>query len=309
MDINSNAMRAMYTYYSMRFQAAFTKAAANSIYQKFCMVDGNVASKVLEFPFLEAFAFMREWLGPRQVKNLSSKILRIIERAFEDTIGIPVRDIETDNWKQYATILAQMGQAGEQLWDRLATDALTGAGNWIDDKAFFNSATSGAGARRYKKSVITNKTTAALTAVTFNAARTAMMLYCDHTDQSLGVVPDTLMYGPALEDTVWDILVNEFAYDATDKVQIKNKNKGRAVPLLNKRLVGDYANYWFLMDCSGEIKPVVVQQSKLAKLTRMDAPTDANVFHDGKAVYGTDAYGNAAAAFPHLVYGGIVPAG
>jgi phage major head subunit gpT-like protein len=49
-----------------------------------------------------------------------------------------------------------------------------------------------------------------------------------------------------------------------------------------------------------------LQQSKTATLVRMDNETDANVFFNGQALYGTDAYGNAAAAFPHLVYGGIV---
>ena len=308
MDINRNLMSAVFTYISLRFKNAFTAAAVNSTYKIFCMLDGNVKSKVLEFPFLEAFAFMREWIGSRKVKNLASKKLTLTERAFEDTLGIPMRDIETDNWQQYGTIFGQMGQAGEQLWDRLAVEALTGAGNWIDDKAFFLSTASGSGARKYGKSVIVNKTTSALTAVTFGAARTTMMSYADHQGESLGVVPDTLMVGPALEDTAWDILVNDFAYDATDKVQIKNKNKGRAKLVVNKRLVGDYANHWYLMDCSGEIKPVILQQSKLAKLTRMDNETDANVFQNGEALYGTDAYGNAAAAFPHLVYGGIVSA-
>ncbi|MDD5698486.1 MAG: Mu-like prophage major head subunit gpT family protein [Victivallaceae bacterium] len=308
MDINRNTMSAVYTYYSLRFKNAFNKQAQKSRYEKFCIIDGDIASKIVQFPFLEAFAFMREWLGPRQVKNLASKKLIIIERGFEDTIGVPVRDIETDNWKQFGTIYAQMGQAGEKLWDRLAVAALTGAGNWIDDKAFFLSTASGSGARKYGKSVIVNKTTSALSADTFNAARTAMMSYQDHVGEDLGVIPDVLMVGPSLEDTAWDILVNDYAYDATDKVQIKNKNKGRAELVVNKRLVGDYANYWFLMDCSGEIKPVVLQQSKTAKLTRMDHETDANVFMNGEALYGTDAFGNAAAAFPHLVYGGIVSA-
>ena len=308
MDINRSLMSAVYTYISMRFKNAFTGAAAKSTYQVFCMLDGNVNSKVLEFPFLEAFAFMREWIGSRKAKNLASKKLRIVERAFEDTIGIPMRDIETDSWQQYGTIFGQMGQAGEQLWDRLAVAALTGAGNWIDDKAFFLSTASGNGARKYGSSIIVNKATDALTAEIFAAKRTIMMSYSGHKGESLGVVPDTLMVGPALEDTAWDILENEFRYDATDKVQIKNKNKGRAKVVVNKRLVGDYANHWYLMDCSGEIKPVILQQSKKAKLTRMDNETDANVFMNGEALYGSDAYGNAAAAFPHLVFGGIVAA-
>ncbi|MCF6174823.1 MAG: Mu-like prophage major head subunit gpT family protein [Victivallaceae bacterium] len=303
MDINRNSMSAVFTYISLRFKNAFGRAVKNSTYKTFCMVDGNVKSKVLEFPFLEAFAFMREWIGSRKAKNLASKKLTITERAFEDTIGIPMRDIETDNWQQYGTIFGQMGEAGEQLWDRLATAALTGAGNWIDNKAFFLTTASGSGARKYGKAIIVNKTTSALSAATFAAGRTKMMSYCGHNGESLGVVPDTLMIGPALEDTAWDILENQLAYDS-DKVATNNKNKGRAKIVINYRLIGDYANEWYLQDNRGEIKPVILQQSKQAKLTRMDNATDANVFLNGEALYGSDAYGNAAAAFPHLVYQG-----
>ncbi|MHB9138187.1 MAG: Mu-like prophage major head subunit gpT family protein [Victivallaceae bacterium] len=306
MDINRNTMSALYTYYSKKFGDAFAKAAVASIYQKFCMMEGNASSKILEFPFLESFAFMREWLGDRQIKNLASKKLRMVEKPFEDTVGVPMRDIETDTWGQYGTIIAQLGQAGEQLWDRLAVEAILANANWIDDLPFFNDTASGAGARKYKKSVIVNKTTAALTAITFALAYKTMSLYCDHVGESLGVVPTHLMVGPALYDTAWDILVNEFSYDATDKVQVKNKNKGRCELILNKRFAGTSANHWYLMDCSGEIKPVIIQQSKLAKLTRIDAANDEIVFMQGKALYGTDAYGSAALAFPHLCYAGIV---
>lgn len=309
MDINRSSMSAVYTYYSMRFKDAFARAEKSSVYKRFCMIDGSASSTIIELPFLDAFAFMREWIGDRQIKNLKSEKLRIIERAFEDTIGVKMRELETDNWRMYGNITAQMGQAGEQLWDRLGTDALTGAGNWIDDKAFFLSTASGAGARKYgEDSIIVNKTTSALTAATFMAGRRKMMTYADHVGESLGVMPNILMVGPDLEDAAYDIVVNEFAYDATDKVQIKNKNKGRCELLVNKRLVGAYANYWFLMDCSGELKPVLLQKSKEAKLTKLDALTDDNVFFQGQAIYGTDAFGNAAPAFPHLVYGGIVAA-
>ena len=306
MDINRNTMSALFTYYSMRFINAFTKAKTTSTYQKFCMMEGDATKRILEFPFLEAFAFMRKWLGDRQIKNLASKKLTMTEDAYEDTLGVPVRDIETDSWKSFGTIFAQMGLAGEKLWDRLAVLALIANGNWIDGKAFFNSNASGASARKYKDSVIVNNTTDALSAVTFSAGFTAMESYCDHTGESLDVSPTILMVGPALRKAAEAILVNKFAYDPVDKVQIDNPNQGKCELVINKRLVGAAANNWYLMDCSGEILPVILQQSKLAKLTRMDQPTDEIVFMQGKAIYGTDAYGSAALAFPHLCYAGIV---
>ena len=84
-----------------------------------------------------------------------------------------------------------------------------------------------------------------------------------------------------------------------------NPNLGLCEVIVNPRMVGDYAKYWFLMSCKGPIKPVALQKSKEPVLTSLNRPTDANVFMEGQALFGTDAYGSAAAAFPHLVFAGI----
>ena len=63
-----------------------------------------------------------------------------------------------------------------------------------------------------------------------------------------------------------------------------------------------------MMCCSGPIKPVAVHKSKEAALISKNRPDDEGVFMEDMAIFGTSAYGSAAAAFPHLVYGGIVAA-
>jgi phage major head subunit gpT-like protein len=54
------------------------------------------------------------------------------------------------------------------------------------------------------------------------------------------------------------------------------------------------------------IKPVIVQKGKEPIFTRLDKDTDENVFMRNEFLYGTEAYGAAALAFPHLAYAGIV---
>ena len=289
---------AMRTAYDLAFKNAFD--GAPSTYEQFSMTVGDAAHTVVKLPFLEQFAHMRKWIGARNIKNLSGKMLTMTEDAYEDTVGISQRELETDNWTMYLPAIQQMAVNGKQLWDQLAVEALLKPAKWIDGKAFFSVD------RKYDKSVIRNTTTDALTHASFKAAYQTMTGFAGHAGTPLAVVPDTLMVGPALYFKAKAILENEFVKDETSSVTVDNECKGLAKLLLNPRIIGEYANNWYLMSCSGPIKPVAVQKSKEPVLVSKNAPTDEGVFLEDQALFGTAAYGSAAAAFPHLVYGGIV---
>ena len=296
MELNPNVLTSMRTAYSLKFQQAFD--AVETLYDKFCMIEGDSAHSILEFPFLETFAFMREWIGPRQVKNLKSQSLRVVERAFEDTVKIRVRDIETDNWKQYASLIAQMGQAGKQLWDRLAVEAITANENWIDGVPFFSAD------HLYGTNSICNTSAEALTKESFEAAYETMTSYQAHNDQTLAVIPDTLMVGPKLRAAAWDIIKNTKVVSGPDGAVIDNRNFDLVEIIVNPRLTGSYADDWYLLQNKGIIKPVILQKSKECELTAMDRPENESVFERDEIIYGTKAYGNAVCAFPHLIYRG-----
>ena len=286
------------TAYDLAFKNAFENAPTT--YEQFSMTVGDASHTVVKLPFLEQFAHMRKWIGARNIKNLSGKMLTMTEDAYEDTVGISQRELETDNWTMYLPAIQQMAVNGKQLWDQLAVNALLDPAKWIDGKAFFSAD------RKYDKSVIKNTTNNALSAESFKEAYNTMTAYTGHAGEPLAVIPDTLMVGPALFFTAKAILENEYAKDETGTVTVGNDCKGLAKLLLNPRIVGAYANNWYLMSCSGPIKPVAVQKSKEPALVSKNAPNDEGVFMEDKAIFGTAAYGSAAAAFPHLVYGGIV---
>ena len=58
---------------------------------------------------------------------------------------------QSDNWGIYGTLVAAMGEAGEQLWDTLFTEALVNPPNWIDGAAFYSNS------RKYGPSTINNE--------------------------------------------------------------------------------------------------------------------------------------------------------
>ena len=289
---------AMRTSYDLAFNKAFD--AAPSQYESFTMIVGDSAHTTAKLPFFEQFAGMRKWVGARQIKNLEGKMLSMTEDAYEDTVGIKTREIETDNWGMYMSAIQQMAINGKSLWDQLAIKALLKPGKWIDDKAFF------AADRKYGKSVICNKTTAKLTVESFKIAYETMMAYAGHTGEPIAVIPDTLIVGPALQFAAKEILENEKVLDSTGTAAVSNPCRGLAKLVVSPRIIGDCANYWFLASCNGPIKPIAIQKSKEVTLVSKNQPTDEGVFMEDQAIFGTSGYGSSAAAFPHLIYGGIV---
>lgn len=297
MDINRTSMDALFKGFDLRFRDAY--GSAPDSYLQFSMVIPSTGAANI-YPFLEKFGGMREWLGDRQIKNLSSKKMEVVNRDFEDSVAVKKNDIEDDQYGFYGNLIAQMGLDAGKLWQEVSTGALVENGTWMDGSAFFLTT------RKYGSATINNKGTAALSSTTFGAAYEAMMAYKGHNGKSLGVVPDTLIVGPKLRETAFNILENQFTYNATDKVQIGNPNKGLCKTQVLNELIGTYDDYWFLAQTRGIIKPVAVQQRQLPKLTRMDRDNDENVFMRKEFIYGTDARGEAFMTFPHLIYGAIV---
>lgn len=298
MELNRERLAAMRTTYNMLFEEGFKQASTN--WKDFCMLVGDQAHTTVEFPFLKSFAFMREWIGPRQIKNLETEKLKIVERAFEDTVSIPLRDVQTDNWGHYGHILTAMGQGCEALWDRLAADAILNPVNWIDGKPFFSTD------REYGDgNTVCNTDSGALTAANFEKAYQTMQLYNAHNGEPLEVIPDLLIVGPENRAAAWEILKAQYVPDTkTGALTVTNRNFNLAEIQVNPRIRGKYRNFWFLAQTKGVVKPVVLQQSVKGTLVALDQENDESVFRNNEIIYGCKAFGNAAAAFPHLIYRG-----
>jgi len=297
MDINRANVNLLFTGVKKNFEQGLGTAT-----QQYMSISDvvNSTTAIESYPFLEQFGKMREWIGPKQIKNLASKNHDVKNRDFESTIGIKKNSIADDTYGLYAPLYRGLGQTAGNIWDDLVFAALCANGAWLDDAAFFGTT------RKYGKNTISNYVASALTPTVYGTARTAMMSYVGHDGEPLGVVPNILVYGPKLEATVQKILVNDFWYDGTDKVQINNPYKGTAAGVMSSRLVGTYDDYWFLLAANGPLKPVIVQKRQDVTLIRKDQLTDDNMFFDGQAVYGAEARGAAFLTMPHLAYGGIV---
>lgn len=61
----------------------------------------------------------REWIGPRQVQNLSQYDYEIANRPFEQTVGVDRDDIEDDNLGIYAPLFTELGRSAGAIYPEL----------------------------------------------------------------------------------------------------------------------------------------------------------------------------------------------
>lgn len=82
----------------------------------------------------------REWIGPRQVQNLSQYDYEIANRPFEQTVGVDRDDIEDDNLGIYAPLFTELGRSAGAIYPELVFSLLKSG--WValcyDGQSYFD---------------------------------------------------------------------------------------------------------------------------------------------------------------------------
>ncbi|MEI7825528.1 MAG: Mu-like prophage major head subunit gpT family protein [Chlorobiaceae bacterium] len=308
--VNKDKLEALYTALNTAFKEGVTLADVKP--SSFSMMVPST-TKIEQYPILMMLSTIREWIGPRHVNTVKGEMLKIINRPFEHTLGVQRDDINDGAGLGILPfVYKNMGVDAENLWGRLDIEALLANDKWLDGKAFF------VADRKFEKSTICNLTTDALTPVSYAAARLLMMNYKNHAGQSMGIVPDTLLVGPALEATAKKILENDkivTAYQAVTNDATKlnhvaeaNPNYKTAVVEMNPQLTEAAANYWFLGKTKGVMKPIIIQKREVGGLIAWDTDHDQCVKDHDRNDYGCKRRGAAALAMPPWCFGGLTPA-
>lgn len=135
MLINNENLQGLRVTFSAAFNKAFETTTTNK--DKVATTVPS-SSKLNTYGWLGDFPSMREWIGQREVKNLSEKAYNIINKHFEMTIGVERDDIEDDNLGIYSIQMQQMGQSAKEHQDILAIGMLPRGftEKCYDDKTF-----------------------------------------------------------------------------------------------------------------------------------------------------------------------------
>lgn len=289
MIISSQNLRGIYIAFNTLFNKAFE--AQKPIYEQIATVTPSTTDAET-YAWLSDIPNMREWIGDREVQNLSGSDYTIKNKDFELTVGVPRNAIEDDKIGLYNPSIQMLGQSAalhpDQLVFTLLKDGFTD--KCYDGEPFFSTA------HKVGKKNVSNKGTAKLSMEAYIAARAAIMSLTNSKGQPLGLIPDTLVVPPALDATARDILI-------ADQINgTKNTMQGTATPLMAPQLAGN-DTAWYLLCTKRPIKPLIYQQRKAAKFVAKTDEKDDNVFFSNKYLYGVDSRGNAGFGFWQMAYG------
>lgn len=115
MLINAATLRTLNT----AFNTAYTEGLAMGAPSQWNRIATEVPSTTgeNEYGWLGSLPNMREWIGDRQVQNISTSGYRIKNKKFELTIGVPRDNIEDDNIGIYTPMFRHMGESVNSQYD------------------------------------------------------------------------------------------------------------------------------------------------------------------------------------------------
>ncbi|MGN0832592.1 MAG: Mu-like prophage major head subunit gpT family protein [Kiritimatiellia bacterium] len=301
MEITAANLDALFKTFQTRFNdaqaAAQGRAYPNDLLPEDIAIAFTGSGSATQHSWLNQLKGIHEWVGQRAINALNLGKLTVVNRDFENTVTVSRNEIEDDQYGVYAPLIAMMGADAEGLWKKLAMEALLGNGEWADGNAFFCSG------RVMGASTITNAVTTALGKQALETAIAAMRGWTLHGGEPGEVRPDVLLVGPSLEAAAKQLCEAELVADGGTTVS--NVSPAKALKVrVSQKLVGEHANEWYVLGDKNGVKAVGLQKRKLPELTRLDSPTDPEVFMSNNFLYGVHARGEGFLTLPFLAYKG-----
>lgn len=106
MEISLGNLLSLFQTFEMTFQKGFEQPPTH--FEKISMVTKSGSSQNL-YPWLGRTTKFREWLGPRVLEMLEAHGYVIVNKDYEDTVGVKRNDIEDDTYGVYTPIFEQLG--------------------------------------------------------------------------------------------------------------------------------------------------------------------------------------------------------
>lgn len=296
MLVNKGNLTAVFITLKTIFNKAFD--AAPSIWEKTTMkVPSGSAQN--DYSWLSRFPKMVKWLGSKTVKALSAFKYTVVNDDYEATVEVDRNDIEDDNIGIYSPMAQEAGYSAKQLPDEIDAELKNNAftNTCYDGQYFYDTDHSVAGASVSNKGTAAlSATTTALAAASYGVARTAIMSFKDDEGRPLGLIPDVLEVGPALEATAKLICESDKLTD--DK---PNPYKGTAKVLVNPRITS--TTQWMLHVTNRPLKPFIYQERKSPVFVQQTNPETEDVFMRKKFKFGAEARAAGGYGLWQLSYG------
>ena len=305
MNITAANLDALFKTYQTKFTEAQKNAqkrvTPNDLQPEDIAISFIAGGSATQHSWLNQIKGIHEWVGQRVIEQLKLGKLTVVNRDFENTVTVSRNEIEDDQYGVYAPLIGMMGADAENLWKKLALEAILGNGDWADGNKFFCSG------RVLKKAegdsaavTITNGVTSAFSKTAVETAIAAMRGWKLGGGEPAEVRPDVLLVGPSLEGAAKQVCEADLVSDGT--ATVSNVSTAKALKVRVSPLIT--GNNWFVFGDKNGVKAVGVQKRKLPQLTRMDKDTDQEAFMSNNFLYGVHARGEGFLTLPFLAYQG-----
>lgn len=308
MEITPALLQSFFQQLDMRYQAAYQRRKTYwQNYAELCpsSTETNVYSWLAELPGL------REWIGPRLVRNIAARAYSITNKPFEHTFGVDKYKIADDQTGIYGRMADLQGDAAARWPDDIVTAALMAGNSTLcyDGTNFFSTShpvdLDDASQGNYSNLF----TTTPLTQANYGVVKAAMRSYKGESGKPLEVEPTLMIVGPALETTAKEITNGTLISRTTQNVAgtenvaaaaITNVYVGDVTLIVMPRLVADTAGAWYLAS-TDRIRPLIFQQRMAPTRTAIVDPTNPVVFNQRQFQYGVESRGGAGYGLPFLM--------
>lgn len=309
MQLTPANLQAIFNTFSTRFQSAFT--TTETYWAKFAMLQPSGTSQET-YAWMDFIPGLREWIGERVINNLATRGQVLVNRKFEDTIGVQRTAIEDDTIGLYNPKFDMLGRASKIWPDQLVVAAVVAAltTNCYDGTPFFYNAhpvnvdlpNNGATYQnRFDASANGGGVAFPCTAANVTTIATTMMGYQGLDGAPIGVIPSILMGPPNLLPNMKQICEEAFiaqAFGGNVAQAQSNAVKGLLTPYVNPFLTDP--NRYYVISINLGVMPFIFQQRSPPVLTPLDNDMAQNVFNRDQYLYGVRARGAAGTSLPFL---------
>ena len=128
MNITAANLDALFKTFQTKFteaqKAAQSRVTPNDLLPEDIAVSFTGGGSATQHSWLEQLHGIHEWVGERVLNNAKLGKLTVVNRDFENTIKVSRNEIEDDQYGVYAPLIGMMGADAENLWKKLAIEAL-----------------------------------------------------------------------------------------------------------------------------------------------------------------------------------------
>lgn len=301
MIVNRATLDGIFTNFSALFNQSL--ASATTYWQQLAMLSPSTGD-FNDYKWISQFPMLKEWIGSKQVRQLSAARYIIYNKDWEATIEVDRNDIERDQLGIYNAQARETGLTAAEHPDVLLASLLNNAfaADCYDSQYFIDTDHSidGSSVSNFVNYALSSASRS-LAGLSIGAAITAIQNFGTDEGRKLNLVVNkqnaVLVTGPTLQATA-NILANS---DKLDDLS-NNPYQNMFTPIMFPGITDTTA--WFLCIVNRPMRPFVFQRVKSPVFVSQTDMNADDVFNRKKYKYGVECADNAGYGLWQLCVGG-----